>query len=88
MDAHENGGGSIHRRDLLQRHEIRQGVEAEPVVLLRHQHPEKPDVRELLNQRRLEVGVPVPCVDERRKLALGELASGGLNRALFFGQRS
>ena len=35
VDAHENGGGSIHRRDLFESNQICRGLETEPLVFLR-----------------------------------------------------
>ena len=88
VDAHENGGGCIHRRDLLQCHEVGERVEPEAVVLLGYHHAEKAELGELRDDRRLEVRGLIPLVGEWRELALREFAGGGLNRPLFFSERS
>src|SRR6185503_12661434 len=88
VHAHEHGGRCIHDRDLLERDEICERVEAEPIELLRHHHAEEPELAQLLDQRRLEMRRAVPLIRERRDLARGELASRLLDRFLFFSEWS
>ena len=69
-----HGDRRVDGRDLLERDEIRQRVESEPVVLLGDHHPEEPELAELADQRWLEVRVAVPLGGVRRDLRVGEIA--------------
>jgi len=87
VHAHEYCRRRVDRGDFLEGNEIRQGVEAESVVLLGDHHAEKTKISEFADEGRLEVRVTIPGVGIGSDLALGELARGGLNRALLFRER-
>src|SRR4029079_13255900 len=84
VNAHHHRDRRVDGRDLLERHEVREHVEAEPIVLLREEHPEKPKITQLRDDRGLEGLLAIPLIRERRDLALRELARDALNLALLF----
>jgi hypothetical protein len=88
MNAHHDGNRRVDRRDLLEGDEIRQRVEAKPIVLLGQKHPQKPKLAELRHHPFIEVLLAIPRLRVRRDFALGELARDALDLALLFGERS
>src|SRR5258708_37457878 len=88
MDAHRHRYRRIDRRDLLERDQIGQCIEPEPLVLLRDHHPEEPQLAELRDQRWLEIRVAIPGLGVWRKLLAREVPCNTLDVALVFGERS
>src|SRR5258708_29715162 len=88
MDAHRHRYRRIDRRDLLERDQIGQCIEPEPLVLLRDHHPEEPQLAELRDQRWLEIRVATPGLGVWRKLLAREVPCNPLGAALGSGGRS
>ena len=86
MHAHENGGGSIHRRDLFESNQIRRGLETKPFVFFREKHSEEANLAQLLHNRRIEPRLMIKLGGKGRDLTLRKVAREGLNLSLLFGQ--
>ncbi len=87
VHAEHHRHGRVDGRDLLERHQVRECIETEPVVPLGDHHAKESQRRELRHERGFKVRVGVPLRAERRDLAHRELAGRALNLALFFGER-
>ncbi len=76
MDAHRDRERGIHARDLLEREEVRHGVESAATPFLGDQHAEKAESAERVDRLARELAPSVPLGDVGRELVRRELAGG------------